>query len=136
MNTQSASRTEVALSAAHALSALTPQRLATMKAVVGFDGFIDSIIHVVDKRHSMKREDFARINTIPEFAARCGAAANRSANIELVVQDVRFGGNGPLFSSAMGRLGPRSPTSARSGRRTILGRSTPSSSPSPTAVSR
>lgn len=107
MNTQSASRTEVALSAANALSGLTPPRLATMKAVVGFDGFIDSIIHVVDKRHSMKRDDFARINTIPEFAARCGAAANRSANIELVVQDVRFGGNGPLFSSAMGRLGAK-----------------------------
>lgn len=98
-------RTEIARSAADALSALTPERLAQIEAVVGFDGFVDSIIHVVDKRHSMKRDDFNRIGTIPEFAARCGAAAGRSANIEMVVQDVRFGGNGPLFSSAMGRLG-------------------------------
>ncbi|RMH28002.1 MAG: hypothetical protein D6692_06730 [Planctomycetota bacterium] len=105
MTTQTRPRNEIALSAADALAALTPERLKAMKAVVGFDGFVDSIIHVVDKRHSMARDDFDRIRTIPEFAARCGAAANRSANLEMVVQDVRFGGNGPLFSSAMGRLG-------------------------------
>lgn len=105
MSTQSASRNQIAHAAADALAALTPERLASLSALVGFDGFVDSIIHVVDKRHSMTREDFDRIRTIPEFAARCGAAANRSANIELVVQDVRFGGNGPLFSSALGRLG-------------------------------
>lgn len=105
MSTKTRSRNEIALSAAQGLAALTPERLAEMRAVVGFDGFVDSIIHVVDKRRSMKREDFERIRTIPEFAARCGAAAGRSANIELVVQDVRFGGNGPLFSSALGRLG-------------------------------
>lgn len=105
MSNQTRTRNEIALSAAEALSALTPDRLAGMKAVVGFDGFVDSIIHVVDKRRTMVREDFERIRTIPEFAARCGAAAGRSANIELVVQDVRFGGNGPLFSSAVGRLG-------------------------------
>ena len=99
------SRTEAAIGAADALAGLSPERLASMKAVVGFDGFVDSIIHVVDKRHSMARDDFDRIKTIPEFAARCGAAANRSANLEMVVQDVRFGGNGPLFSSAMGVLG-------------------------------
>lgn len=105
MTTQTRPRNEIALSAADTLAALTPDRLKAMKAVVGFDGFVDSIIHVVDKRHSMARDDFDRIRTIPEFAARCGAAANRSANLEMVVQDVRFGGNGPLFSSAMGRLG-------------------------------
>lgn len=99
------SRTEAAIGAADALAALTPDRLGAMRSVVGFDGFIDSIIHVVDKRHSMAREDYDRIRTIPEFAARCGAAANRSANLEMVVQDERFGGNGPLFSSAMARLG-------------------------------
>ncbi len=101
------SRNEIALSAAEALAALTPDRIAELRSVVGFDGFVDSIIHVVDKRRSMKRDDFQRIKTIPEFAARCGAAAGRSANLEMVVQDVRFGGNGPLFSSAMARLGSK-----------------------------
>lgn len=76
-----------------------------MRSLVGFDGFVDSIIHVVDQRHSMKQDDYKRIRTIPEFAARCGSAANRSANIELVVTDTRYGGNGPLLSSALGSLG-------------------------------
>lgn len=105
MKTSTPTRTEAAHAAADALSALTPDRLGAMRAVIGFDGFIDSIIHVVDKRRSMATDDFDRIATIPHFAARCGAAANRSANIELAVQDVRFGGNGPLFSSALARLG-------------------------------
>ena len=105
MSTKSLSRNEIAHAAADALEGLSPDQLAGLKSVVGFDGFVDSIIHVVDKRRSMKRDDFQRIRTIPEFAARCGAAAGRSANLEMVVQDVRFGGNGPLFSSALGRLG-------------------------------
>ena len=53
----------------------------------------------------MAPDDYDRIKTIPEFAARCGAAAGKSANLEMVVQDVRFGGNGPLLSSALGSLG-------------------------------
>lgn len=105
MSQTTRTRSEIALSAATALDALTPERLEAMKAVVGFDGFVDSIIHVVDKRHSMEADDYDRIRTIPQFAARCGAAAGRSTNLEMVVQDVRFGGNGPLFSSALGRLG-------------------------------
>lgn len=100
-------RREIASSAADALAGLSPGRLGSLRAVVGFDGFVDSIIHVVDKRHSMERDDFDRILTIPQFAARCGAAAGRSANLEMVVQDERFGGNGPLFSSALGALGAK-----------------------------
>jgi sugar/nucleoside kinase (ribokinase family) len=95
----------MAHSAADQLEALCDERLGDMGSVVGFDGFVDSIIHVVDRRHSMAPDDFDRIGTIPEFAARCGSAANRSANLELVVRDVRFGGNGPLLSSALARLG-------------------------------
>lgn len=100
MNT---SRTELANQAANAIEALDPS--CPIHALVGFDGFIDSIIHVVNQRHSMAPDDYDRIKTIPEFAARCGAAAGKSANLEMVVQDVRFGGNGPLLSSALGSLG-------------------------------
>lgn len=98
-------RADFAQSAADALEAITDSKELQMRSLVGFDGFIDSIIHVVDKRHSMTNDDYERIHTIPEFAARCGAAANRSANIELVVTDERYGGNGPLLSSALGSLG-------------------------------
>lgn len=75
------------------------------KALIGFDGFIDEIIHVVGRRRSMKGDDFERIATIPEFAARAAAASGRSANIEMYVREVRFGGNAPLMGGAMGRLG-------------------------------
>lgn len=95
------SRTELAHQAADAIERYSP----TVNALVGFDGFIDSIIHIVNQRHSMAADDYDRIQTIPEFAARCGAAANKSANLEMVVKDIRFGGNGPLLSSALGSLG-------------------------------
>ena len=102
---ETVSRATLAHGAADALEAICPETTLTLRSLVGFDGFVDSIIHVVDQRHSMKQDDYKRIRTIPEFAARCGAAANRSANIELVVTDTRYGGNGPLLSSALGSLG-------------------------------
>lgn len=101
----SATRSELAQRAADALEGIDTHKALSMRSLVGFDGFVDSIIHVVDQRHSMIQDDYERIHTIPEFAARCGAAANRSANMELVVVDTRFGGNGPLLSSALGSLG-------------------------------
>ncbi len=96
-----ANRTDLANQAATAIE----QEMPVIHALVGFDGFVDSIIHIVNQRHSMAPDDYDRIKTIPEFAARCGAAANKSANLEMVVKDVRFGGNGPLLSSALGSLG-------------------------------
>ncbi|MEZ6164506.1 MAG: hypothetical protein R3B67_08735 [Phycisphaerales bacterium] len=102
---ETVTRSTLAQRAADALEAICPETTRTLRSLVGFDGFVDSIIHVVDQRHSMQHDDYKRIRTIPEFAARCGAAANRSANIELVVTDTRYGGNGPLLSSALGSLG-------------------------------
>lgn len=93
------------MSAAGALGALSADELNAVRAVVGFDGFIDSIIRVVDKRRSMEPEDFAPVTTITGYADRCAAAAGKSTNIELHTVERRFGGNGPLLASAMGGLG-------------------------------
>lgn len=79
--------------------------VASHRALLGFDGFIDTIIHVVDTRASMAPEDFTPINTIEGFAARCAAAAGKSANIEMHITEDRFGGNGPLMAGAVGQLG-------------------------------
>lgn len=76
-----------------------------MHAVVGFDAFIDSIIHVVGTRRSMEIGGYDRIATIGEFASRAAAAAGKSTNLELVVLEERFGGNGPLMAGALGSLG-------------------------------
>ncbi len=97
-------RSEVAREAGDALEALRAGGRVP-RALVGFDGFIDEIIHVVDRRRSMDRGDFDRIKTIPEFAARVAGAAGKSANIELFVKEARYGGNGPLMGGALGRLG-------------------------------
>jgi len=95
-------RVEIAQKASDAVAAAD---VAGVRALIGFDGFLDSIIRVVDRRRSMAADDFTRIGTIGDFAARVGSAAGRSANIELVVDEERFGGNGPLMAGAVGQLG-------------------------------
>ncbi len=103
--TATTERRATARAAADALESLTPLQLSRARAVIGFDGFIDSIIQVVDKRQSMSRDGYTAIRTIGDFSARAAAAAGKSANIELVTIEDRFGGNGPLLAGALGRLG-------------------------------
>ncbi len=100
------SRESIANAAADALErAHAGGTLAETPALAGFDGFLDSIIRVVDRRGSMALEDFAPIATISDFAGRIASAAGKSTNIELVVDEIRFGGNGPLYAGALGMLG-------------------------------
>jgi sugar/nucleoside kinase (ribokinase family) len=75
------------------------------RCLVGFDGFIDSIYDVVDRRRDMTPDGYERITAIPALAARIAAASGRSANIELVRREERFGGNGPLMAAALAALG-------------------------------
>ena len=98
-------RGEIAGAAADALEQAGAAGLRERSALVGFDGFVDSIIRVVDRRRSMEGDDFERIGTIGEFAGRCASAAGRSTNMELWVDEDRYGGNGPLTAGALGRLG-------------------------------
>lgn len=98
-------RVELANAAASHLESAGRGDLARLSAVVGFDGFIDSIIDVVDTRSDMSDSGYTPIRTIEQFAARVGSAAGRSTNIELVVKEDRFGGNGPLMAGGLGRLG-------------------------------
>lgn len=92
-----------------AIAASAADRLESARefpaSLVGFDGFVDAIIQVVDRRRDMTPGGFEPIRSIPQFAARVGAAAGKSTNIELVVREERYGGNGPLLASALGRLG-------------------------------
>lgn len=80
-------------------------RFAETRFTIGFDGFVDEILHAVATRRD--KETFERIKTIPEFAARIAAAAGKSANIELVPRQVKPGGNGPLMSMAVSGMGGR-----------------------------
>ena len=87
------------------LRALRDSGRAMPHAVVGLDGFVDEIVHVVDKREDV--ENFERIRTIPEFAHRAETAAGRSANIELVTKRTKIGGNGPIMANALLDYGAR-----------------------------
>lgn len=76
-----------------------------LKAFVGLDGFVDEIIHVVDKRDSA--ESFQRLSTIQKLSERIAGAAGKSANIELVSKTVKLGGNGPIMANALASLGSK-----------------------------
>lgn len=84
------------------LSSLRTQRAATgaLKAVVGLDGFVDTIVKPVDQR-SGQGDAFTAIKTIPEFAQRVLGAAGKSTNIEFYPLMDKLGGNGPIMANAM-----------------------------------
>lgn len=78
-------------------------RVAKMTAFVGLDGFVDEILHVVDKRESA--EKYTRLPTIAQLANRLAAAAGKSTNVELVSQLTKLGGNGPIMGNALASFG-------------------------------
>jgi sugar/nucleoside kinase (ribokinase family) len=78
-------------------------RVNAMTAFVGLDGFVDEILHTVDKRESA--EKYSRVPTIAKFAERLAAAAGHSTNVELVSQLTKLGGNGPIMANALASFG-------------------------------
>ncbi len=77
--------------------------LVGSKVTVGFDGFIDEIIHVVDTRQN--KDTFKRIGTIKEYGERIVSAAGKSLNMEMVPVMKKVGGNGPLMAMAVSGMG-------------------------------
>ncbi len=73
---------------------------AGKRALVGLDGFVDTILHLVNNRTGMG-ENFTRISTIADFGARVSAAAGKSANIEMYPLMDKLGGNGPIMANAL-----------------------------------
>ncbi|MGI6565975.1 MAG: carbohydrate kinase family protein [Firmicutes bacterium] len=74
-----------------------------LSCFVGLDGFVDEIIHVVDKRIDF--ESYTRVETIAQLAERIGRAAGLSTNIELIPKQVKLGGNGPIMANALRSYG-------------------------------
>ncbi|QDU72357.1 PfkB family carbohydrate kinase [Mucisphaera calidilacus] len=91
-------RTAVAHAAAAGLRAYG-NRAERARAVVGFDGFVDSIIRVVDQREDATT--YTSLATIADFGGRVSAAAGKSANFEFVTTLQKLGGNGPIMANAM-----------------------------------
>jgi ketohexokinase len=76
-----------------------PARWKRKRLLIGFDGFIDEIIHVVDQRED--NYNYTRISSITDFSERIAEAAGLSSNIELVPAQVKLGGNGPIMANAL-----------------------------------
>jgi hypothetical protein len=86
----------------HEKSALA-KRLAgadpRIKALIGLDGFVDEVVHVVDKRTGI--DDFIRLESMAEYGRRIAKSAGLSTNIEMVTVQQKLGGNGPIFANAL-----------------------------------
>jgi len=81
----------------------TNSNLSSFQVTVGFDGFVDEIIEVVDKRQSVS--NYTRLETISDFGKRILNSAGLSTNIELVPRLVKLGGNGPIMANALSTMG-------------------------------
>ncbi|MDR1542064.1 MAG: carbohydrate kinase family protein [Clostridiales bacterium] len=80
-------------------SQLSAKKDVKLNMIVGVDGFVDEIIHVVAQRKDFK--SFTRIMNIEEFGNRIVRAAGLSTNIELVTAQTKLGGNGPILANAL-----------------------------------
>jgi hypothetical protein len=74
--------------------------LAAKKAVLGFDGFVDTIVTPVAMRAG-QGENFTPIATITEFGQRILGAAGKSTNLEFYPRMDKLGGNGPIMANAL-----------------------------------
>jgi len=93
---------ELRASTAQQLQANTT-KVADLNSFVGLDGFVDEILHVVDKRESTDK--YQRLTTIAKYAERLAAAAGKSTNVEMVSQLTKLGGNGPIMANALASFG-------------------------------
>lgn len=74
-----------------------------MRAVVGFDGFVDEVVHVVDRR--LDTDHYERVGYLADYGRKFLEAAGLSLNVEMVPVARKMGGNGPIFANSLSKLG-------------------------------
>ncbi len=82
------------------LSGLPP---ASPAVLIGLDGFVDRILHVVDKRYDA--ENCSYVRTLADYGRKVGEAAGLSLNVEVICDKSQLGGNGPIMAKACAALG-------------------------------
>ena len=73
--------------------------IGTLSVLMGVDGFVDTIVHVVNTRTGSG--EYSRVDSIEGFARRVLSASGLSTNIELVTCQTKLGGNGPNMAAAL-----------------------------------
>lgn len=79
------------------------EELKYKQVTSGFDGFIDYSVHAVKSRNS--QEEYSRFQTINEIASYLATKAGKSGTIEIVDNFTKIGGNMPIMSLALTKLG-------------------------------
>lgn len=72
-------------------------------ALIGFDGFVDEVVHVVDRRETPAT--YTRVTTLTEYGRRIAQASGLSINVEIVPVAQKLGGNGPIFALGLKKFG-------------------------------
>lgn len=72
------------------------------KVFVGLDGYIDLIQRAVKMQG---KDGPLYFETLKDFGEHISRAAGKSAQVELVTQETKLGGNAPIMAHAMGSLG-------------------------------
>ncbi len=93
---------------------------AARRAVIGFDGFVDTIVSPVGLRRG-QGDNFSPIPTITDFAQRITGAAGKSANLEFYPRFEKLGGNAPIMGHALVAAGTSITIIAALGRPQIHG---------------
>jgi sugar/nucleoside kinase (ribokinase family) len=78
-------------------------QLLKYNGLVGFDGFVDTIMEVVDQRQTATK--YTPFKSVKDFAKRVNDASGKSANFEVVPTLEKIGGNGPIMAFALSTLG-------------------------------
>ena len=82
---------------------LEKSSLSEKKVSLGFDGFIDSVLYVVDKR--IDAENYIRMDYMKQYGETIANAAGKSMNIEMFPVMQKIGGNGPILANSLKKLG-------------------------------
>lgn len=69
---------------------------------IGFDGFVDYLIHPVKTRQDEKTCTY--YPTIDQFGEKISSLAGRSGNIELIFESTDFGGCGPHYANGLANM--------------------------------
>ena len=75
------------------------KKIQPKNCFIGFDGFTDEIISVVEKILDSDSQTY--FQTIESFGKKLTVASNKSCNFELVVKQTKLGGNAPIFTNAL-----------------------------------
>lgn len=85
------------------LKQLENMDIESIKTIIGFDGFVDEVVHVVKKRHDSN--SYVREATLTDYGNRIAATAGYSSNVEIVTVSQKLGGNGPILANSLMKLG-------------------------------